>query len=184
MYIDVNTIQATPYTSKLDGAEICDCFVNQDDQLLYLMNKKDKIFWLEESFIPKDKIDTFMSIWKNSAENMLTNTMCRVNKEKDETPCLKKTRTKGMLLAVYNCGIIGSYKEIFCSESLSQVSFFLFDILDQLPKYIIYDNACHLEPFIKTHNKLDDKQSAELKKKVFVIDRLHYNNHTRKECKS
>ena len=57
-------------------------------------------------------------------------------------------------------------------------------MLDQSPKYFIYDNACHLQPFINSHNTLTNNRLEILKEKHFCIDRLHYYNHTREICKT
>ena len=36
-------------------------------------------------------------------------------------------------------------------------------MLDQSPKYFIYDNACHLQPFINSHNTLTNNRLEILK---------------------
>ena len=152
-FVDVRKIRCTKYSGNFENTQICGCFVNQDDKLLYFLNNGEKTFWLEECYIPRDIIQKYMSDWsKSSTENVAANDTCRIRKDND-IPCLKKTRTKGMFLLVFNCGIIGSFKEIFGSESLSQVSSCLLEIIEELPKYIIYDDACHLDPYIKKHNK-------------------------------
>ena len=93
-------------------------------------------------------------------------------------------RTKGVILAVYNCGIICSYKVLFGSESLTQVARFYLDIMDRSPKYLIYDDACHLKPFMDSHCELNENRQLSYDGKVFAIDRLHFKNHTRKICKN
>ena len=43
-------------------------------------------------------------------------------------------------------------QRIFTCESLTQVAVFLLDIVEHsinLPQFVIYDNACHLESFLK-----------------------------------
>jgi hypothetical protein len=95
---------------------------------------------------------------------------------------LHKTRTKGILLAFFNCGIIGYHKEIF-NEELTQVAGFFLEILDMVAKFIIYDNACHLKPFLDSHHNLTDERLKIYETKIFAIDRIHIYNHSRKECK-
>jgi hypothetical protein len=104
---------------------------------------------------------------------------------KDEV-CNNKIRTKGVLLTAYNCGIICSYCEILSSESLTQVTQLLLDTISYstvFPKYIIYDNACHLSVYIKNHNIGDKSKRGDiLMKSKFVIDRFHIKNHVRDDC--
>ena len=69
-------------------------------------------------------------------------------------------RTKGVILAVYNCGIICSYKVLFGSESLTQVARFYLDIMDRSPKYLINDDACHLKPFMDAHCKVNESSTV------------------------
>jgi hypothetical protein len=186
IYLDVrNILPSLPreYVNDTTTAHIHDCFVNQDDQILYLLKQNKKIFWLQEHDIPREKLRAFLSVWKISEERSMTETCCRVRKELD-IPCTKKTRTKGVLLAVFNCGIVGAYKEIFSEESLTQVSMFFLELLDTTPKYIVYDNACHLEPFLKDHHKLGQARLLKLNDTKFIIDRLHIHNHVRQICKN
>ena len=108
---------------------------------------------------------------------------CRVEKD---VKCNNKCRSKGIMIAAYNCGIICGYREIFTSESLSQVSIFLLDLIsfsNELPKFLIYDNACHLDKYLE-HNKIKtiSERGKKLKESHFVIDRLHIKNHVRQNC--
>ena len=94
--------------------------------------------------------------------------------------------SKGVLLTAYNCGVICSYKEIMTSESLTQVTQLLLDTISHsflFPKYIIYDNACHLEAYIK-NNKINEKSKRGeiLSNSKFLIDRWHIINHVREDC--
>jgi hypothetical protein len=93
---------------------------------------------------------------------------------KDEV-CNNKSRTKGVLLTAYNCGIICSYCEILSSESLTQVTQLLLDTISYstvFPKYIIYDNACHLSVYIKNHVRDDCHQvyNADLHKELVSVN--------------
>ena len=187
IFINVKDIKPT-CTDKLkhveiDKVKIHDTFLDEKDRLLYLLTYNKKIFWLEESRIPIDVLNNFLLLWKNSYVSESSES-CNIRKDIDsDIPCKNKTRTKGVLLAVYNCGIIGSYKEIFNDESLLQVSLFLLDFLNYIPNFIIYDDACHLHPFMEKHNKLKDERLKKFETLKFTIDRLHIHNHTRPICK-
>ena len=110
------------------------------------------------------------------------------NCSKDFTlPCNKKSRTTGVLLSVYNCGIIASYKEIYKSESIQQVVSFLLDTIQNMslsPKTIVYDNGCHLKQFIEDKNnkhfKIKTDRLNNLKSKLIVVDRFHFAKHSKK----
>jgi len=54
------------------------------------------------------------------------------NSKKFTLPCNKKTRTVSIFSAVYDCGLIASYKEIFCYESVKQATTFLLETLDKI----------------------------------------------------
>ena len=109
-------IKESEFPKSFDVLEIYDCFVNQDGDCLYLLSDGKKALWYKEDSISKQKLDQFVSSW-NFQEEPSTNLNCRVRKDTDH--CIKKCRTKGVLLGVFNCGIIGAFKELFCSESLS-----------------------------------------------------------------
>lgn len=52
-----------------------------------------------------------------------------------------------------------------------------------MPKYLIYDNACHLDEFLRNANVIDkSERGAKINDFEFVIDRLHIKNHTRAIC--
>ncbi len=73
-------------------------------------------------------------------------------------PCFKKSRTVGILLSIYNCGIISSYRTIYGSESISQTCGFLLDIIDFcpiecFPNFIAYDTACQLKQYVTNQVK-------------------------------
>ena len=186
-YIKINDIQCTPSTnikeSLKDSMKIHDAFLDKDDKILYLVSYAGKFVWLNEESLPKETLGSFLSYWNSSQEKEATESTCTVRKDMDY-PCNNKTRTKGVLLAVYNCGIIGGYQEIFNNESLLQVSLFILDLLECTPKFIIYDDACHLHPYIVKNQKFTDDKLKIFQQKLFTIDRLHIHNHTRPICKT
>lgn len=174
-------IQAhSPYT-------IHDCFVNQENDLLFLaIGEKKETFWIIESDVPKSSMEEFFNLYENRKDKtLLSDTKCMIRKE-DAIPCMKKTRTTGVMLAVYNCGIVCGFAEIFSHESATQVTSFLLDLIEHLKdfkKWFIYDNACHLKKYMKKSMSLTTDRAIKLSQVQFVIDRLHIKNHVDAECK-
>ena len=185
VFFEISSIRETETYNKKDHDNygIFDCFVNTEGESMFLLcdvNKKNKILWFEESSLPRLKLDNFLQYWNPNEEILIEQEICRV--KKDINPCVHKCRTKGVILAVFNCGVIGSYKELFGSESLAQVSRFYLDLIELAPKYLVYDDACHLKHFLENNSQLSEDRRAIFSNKLFVIDRLHYKNHTRKTC--
>jgi hypothetical protein len=162
--------------------KIHDTFLDENGTVLYLVTCGGKLYWLEEKNIDKEILVNFLSFWGQSNAKD-SESICKIRKDLDNSfPCKNKTRTKGVLLGVFNCGIIGAYSEIFNDESLFQVSLFVLDMLYEVPNFIIYDDACHLHPYLMRHQNLLDVRLKKLEKIKFSIDRLHIHNHTRKIC--
>ena len=107
-----------------DEINVEDCFVDKEDNVLYLISgTNEQIFWCEEKFVPKRLLDDFFIVYATRSQSEQLQLECRVQKDL-VIPCLKKCRTTGVLLTVFNCGIICGYREIFSAESLSQVAIF------------------------------------------------------------
>ena len=161
--------------------EIHDYFVNTNGAFLYLVSdeEKKKTFWCFEHQINEFSVKQFKNFEKHNDFGKCDQTFLNA-------PCPQKGRTKGVLLTVYNCGIIASFREIFISESLNQVTKFLLDNLQFMnspPKYLIYDNACKLEAYLKKRSIKDKSiRGGVLCNMTFVIDRLHIKNHTNENC--
>eukprot|EP00732_Lithocolla_globosa_P008113 Lithocolla_globosa_v1_NODE_11172_length_529_cov_36.339662.p1 type:complete len:125 gc:universal NODE_11172_length_529_cov_36.339662:97-471(+) len=100
----------------------------------------------------------------------------------------QKTKTKptcGVAASVWSCGIIFGLTELYGSESKTQVFLFLlrvFDLVEQFPKYIAYDDACHLSKFVNARGEWNNLTRA-LALVIFMCDRLHYKKHTDPWCK-
>jgi hypothetical protein len=184
LLIDVSNIKESRKKNFLDY-RIYDCFVDSEDTVLYLLaTKKGKYLWTSKP--PQNLIQEFSCKFSKSIEkNYSALTNCQINKE-FPIPCKKKCRTTGILLSVYNCGIICGYRELFSSESPTQVSIFLLDLMqfsESSSKYLIYDNACSLEKFLKNRNiKQSSERGLKLDNMKLVIDRLHLKNHVDPEC--
>ena len=52
-----------------------------------------------------------------------------------------------------------------------------------IPKYVIYDDACHLGPFCKSHINTLIPESLHFSDKLYVVDKLHMKGHTGIQCK-
>ena len=93
------------------------------------------------------------------------------------------------MISAYNCGIINGYRELYGSESISQVVLFYLDLIEysccELPIYFIYDDACHLRKYISNYDFKDKSiRSKVLFEKHHYIDKFHMHNHVDKWCKA
>jgi len=97
-------------------------------------------------------------------------------------------RTAGIATLLKPCGIVLNWTEMYTSESLTQMYFFLAftfgrgqDI--QHLKYLGYDRACGLQPFLQNIAKKQVPFAAYLLENVkFLVDRFHIKGHTEKCC--
>lgn len=203
MYIDLITIKPRIGRIKSENLIIYDAFIDRQDTLLLLVNYSDAInevyFWVTSKQIMATKINSYVEQLKTfqKKDNEIT---CSSSKMYT-LPCVKKTRTVGMFLSCYNCGIISGYREIFGSESTTQVVAFLLFLIDnsenwpkvrktylkiryndtffnkRFIKYLIYDDGCHLEKYITNHNNstkfiIWSDRSQKLSKTKVVVDRI------------
>ena len=93
--------------------------------------------------------------------------------------------TAGILALVKPCGIIGSITEMFTCESSSQVFSFLLRTLHEHPRirYIGYDRACELEPFLQNLKKKGNPGAELLLQQVeFLVDIFHVIRHVNPKC--
>ena len=97
--------------------------------------------------------------------------------------------TAGIIAAVRPCGVVVNFSELFTCESPSQVYLFLLftfgrSALDfaQL-KFVGYDRACDLEPFLRgMAKKGSDGATLLLEQAKFFVDRFHVKGHTEPVC--
>jgi len=82
---------------------------------------KQQYKWLRHESVPDDKYNKFINSYKK--EDKSCNTL-------KATACEVKCKTRGILLGVANCGIIMSFRELFGTESLTQVTTLYLDTLD------------------------------------------------------
>lgn len=93
---------------------------------------------MSEKQIIASKVNDYIEQLK-SFERKNKNSTCSSSK-KYTLPCAKKARTVGVFLAVYNCGIIIGYKEIFYHETIAQAASFFMGVIDYCknwPKVVI-----------------------------------------------
>ena len=80
--------------------------------------------------MPHDLICAFR-IQREMARDVFTCNTVKANVYSCELKC----KTRGLEIGCTNCGVVVGYKELYGSESLSQVALFLLDIFDS------YDNS-------------------------------------------
>lgn len=79
----------------------------------------------------------------------------------------------------HGCGILLRFNELITSESRASVISLLkeiFLITKNQYKFCLYDDGCHLDESVQAHIK----EHFVLKEVVFLIDRFHLKNHSRK----
>ncbi|KXJ21076.1 hypothetical protein AC249_AIPGENE27746 [Exaiptasia diaphana] len=107
--------------------------------------------------------------------------------EKGKHKC-KNAKTAGILVFERPCGVVIDVRELFGSESKSQVYGHLHQLMTKehmsTTEVICYDDACHLKKFCKNPVRSNDtKTSRELAQMEMVCDRFHFKNHTDKWCR-
>ena len=108
-------------------------------------------------------------------------------------PCTKKTRTVGVLLGMWNCGIISSYRSLYGSEGIAQVFNFMLDVInispESIPKFLAYDTACQLKQYSLNqitrlaNNDIKSERLEHLNEIKMIVDKFHFSGHTGKFCK-
>jgi hypothetical protein len=92
-------------------------------ELFYTETSK-SVKWLSKNFIPS-------SIYREYIESQTTNCAQSCNTLKlTVTSCDIKCKTRGILLSATNCGIAMSFRELYGSESCTQVALMFMDTLD------------------------------------------------------
>ena len=92
--------------------------------------------------------EDIISLVAMNDESTKEETTCNTLKSKDKRD---RRHTVGILVAAKPCGIIVLHKELYGSESLTQVYNIMLEYISKLPtenknklKQIVYDDACHL----------------------------------------
>jgi hypothetical protein len=94
-----------------------------------------------------------------------------------------RTRTVGIFISTFNCGVLCGFKEIYGKETLRQTSNFITEVsksLTEIPDYWTYDNGCNLKRFMTNKkNIIESSPTLELlNKKTLVVDRFHLAGHS------
>ena len=97
--------------------------------------------------------------------------------------------TAGMLAFIRPCGIVVDMCEMFTSESYTQVFLFILrtfcgDVEDiKRLKFLGYDRACGLVPFLRNQTKNGSAGAKVLLENVdFLVDIFHVSKHTQDVC--
>jgi len=107
--------------------------------------------------------------------------------EKGKHKC-KNHRTAGILVMERPCGVVLDVKELFGSESKSQVYAHIHNHLSKTAfsktSIICYDDTCHLKKF--AHNPVRSTQTAvasRIAEMEILCDRFHFKNHIDVWCR-
>ena len=119
-------------------AKIWDSFVEYDEKELFLCETNKGKLWFHEHEIPKTLLTAFKKKIKTRREFENKENEAQLNKqakkcEVDKTDAYSadiKCRTRGIIIACYNCGVIAGFKEMLCAESLQQVAALFLEIFD------------------------------------------------------
>lgn len=82
--------------------------------------------WFKKDIVPKDVLEAYTT--KINSETVTTKT-CNTDKSKFFT-CNMKCKTRGLQLACGNCGIVLAFRELFGSESCTQVAQMYIDLCE------------------------------------------------------
>ena len=111
------------------------------------------------------------------------------NTEKDRDRRVNR-HTCGILIALYPCGTVIFFDEIFGCESKSQVYAIVLEWLatiakDKRPSTILYDDACHLVHIIKKIAQVyPNEYTSHFASMKCLIDFMHFRNHKGEKCKT
>ena len=92
-----------------------------DNELFLCETTNSKVKWLNRFQLTDQEYFDYQNSLK------INNNTCNTLKA---TACEAKCKTRGIILAVSNCGIIISFRELFGSESLTQVTALYLDTLE------------------------------------------------------
>lgn len=190
----VNTIQYSGSTMHQDSYVKIHDYLYVDnmkpEDTLFLVETKypDKpLKWIKRKDIStKLYMEFIQSVVAVEDDNVYEEVSCNTNKTITNSH-VNKDRTRGVLISSYNCGIINGYRELYGCESVRQVILYYCDLLDltsnKLPKFFIYDDACHLSKYL-INNKVKEKSTRGqlLSDKRHYVDKLHIKNHTDEWC--
>jgi hypothetical protein len=118
---------------------IYDSFVDIEEKEIFLCRVAgfNELIWIQKSDIPKTTLVQYtkkaivVDEYRDKEESIKEkNKFCNVDKT-DSYTCDIKCRTRGIIIACTNCGVIIGSRELYGAESLSQVCQFFLDIKDK-----------------------------------------------------
>ena len=123
-----------------------------------------------------------------SGKRRKTTACAGANKEASTKQTEAAQTSVGVVCAIWSNQITAGVCEIFGSESKSQMCKFLLKLLQQLPeekwpKFLAYDDACHLYKYLKKRESECPQFKRLLEKITLCCDRLHFRNHVDPWCK-
>ena len=104
-------------------------YVTQNDDELFVcksLNYEQR--WYKKEDIPTEMLDNFRKF-----KNSLNNPSCNTDKT-NTFSCGLKCKTRGLQLACSNCGIIIGFRELYGSESLTQVALMALEIYESFTR--------------------------------------------------
>lgn len=130
-----------PYEKVVD---VHDCYIDVQEYELFLCStSRNELKWLPKEKINIEQYNKVLNQNKKLQRsytfgmNDFCDTSCNTDKT-SVTPCEIKCRTRGIVLLVSNCGITISYREIYGSESLTQVAYLIKDTFDLFEGFTIF----------------------------------------------
>jgi hypothetical protein len=98
-----------------------------NEVLIFCCTNKKQNKWLKIKDVPITMYNNFLN-----TQTKKTVEISSCNTDKTKLTIYNKCKTRGIVLVVYNCGIVLSFRELYGSESLSQVGLFLLDTIDAM----------------------------------------------------
>jgi transcription elongation factor Elf1 len=87
------------------------------------------MLWYKKDSISREVLDLYFN-QKNKQRKL---TSCNTDKT-SVYACNLKCKTRGIELACSNCGIVLAFRELYGSESLTQVAYMYLDLVDCIPQ--------------------------------------------------
>jgi len=103
--------------------QVHDSYINSDDlELILVQTNLNPSKWVTADHITKIQYEKLRN-------RNITDQDCNTDKG-NVYSCSVKCKTRGVLLAATNCGIVVGFREIYGGEGLRQVGLFYLDVLD------------------------------------------------------
>ena len=114
-------------SAKLSIEYVHDSFVNLEDKEIFLCRiSTGELKWFTKHDIPAE---VFLQFQKRNISECENNQFCQIDKS-NMYSCLFKCKTRGLILAAFDCGIVLGWRDLYGAESLAQIAYMYLDILD------------------------------------------------------